>query len=80
MALRPNTHQDTCQVQVTLEKFEERYAILRSPHGFEYRWPIKNLPESIQIGETIFLTLKTDNMLKDQQYKNMRELLTEMIN
>lgn len=80
MPLKTHTPKDTYQIQAALEKFEERYAILRSPLGFEYRWPIKHLPDNIQIGETIFLSIKTENMLKDEQYKNMRDLLTEMIN
>ncbi len=68
------------QIKATLESFEERYAILRTQDSQKIKWPIKNLPDSAKIGETITLKLTTAIDQTDLDYEHKRQLLEELIN
>lgn len=69
------------QIKATLESFEERYAILRTQDSQNIiKWPIKNLPDSAKIGETITLKLTTAIDQTDLDYEHKRQLLEELIN
>ncbi|MFA6521393.1 MAG: DUF3006 family protein [Candidatus Gracilibacteria bacterium] len=67
-----------------LTRFEERYAVLVAEDGSEIRWPIKNLPDQIQIGDSVELKINTKKIaeaqVEDEKYANMRKLLEELIN
>lgn len=63
-----------------LERFEERFAVLNSEVLGEFRWPIKNLPENVQAGETIELSVRTRGINEDEKLTRMRKLLEELIN
>ena len=76
--------QSTCSLIAKLERFEGEFAVLGSEGLSEFRWPIKNLPMNIGIGETVILKVSsqreqigTDN---DEKYAHMRKLLEELIN
>ncbi len=63
-----------------LERFEERFAVLLGDSGLELRWPIKNLPDNVKLGDTIALKISTTKVEDDEKYANMRRLLEELIN
>lgn len=63
-----------------LERFEERFAVLLGDAGLELRWPIKNLPENIKLGDTIALKIGAPAVEDDEKYARMRRLLEELIN
>lgn len=71
---------DDSNIQFILDRFEERYAVLRHELHGEIRWPIKYLPETTRIGEPIMVCAFTEQQQKDQQYDKMRRLLEELIN
>lgn len=79
MALKKKTKVLPFSLKARLERFEERYAILRG-EGIELRWPIKQLPDNVNPGDEVTVMLKTKTILQDDEYRNMRKLLTELVN
>lgn len=78
------SQQSTCSLTAKLERFEGEFAVLNSEGLAEFRWPIKNLPTNIGVGEIVILKVNsqreqssTDN---DEKYAHMRKLLEELIN
>ena len=82
---------DRYKIEAKLMRFEERFAVLAVGGGaiadasqtesqLEIRWPIKNLPENIRLGDTVYLKIKTQKMEEDEKYTRMRRLLEELIN
>lgn len=72
--------QDFFSLNATLNRFEERFAVLHNESIGEFRWPIKNLPENVKIGDTVVLKVSTQNSENEEKYENMRKLLEELIN
>lgn len=75
-----NASSDFLSIQAVLERFEERFAVLRNESIGELRWPIKNLPEGVAIGNTVVLKISTKKSEDDEKYARMRKLLEELIN
>lgn len=79
---------DKYRLECKLVRFEERVAVLSvageigsaTESVFELRWPIKNLPENIRPGDTVYIKLNTQKMEEDEKYARMRRLLEELIN
>lgn len=71
---------DSYTLGAKLIRFEERFAVLQSEHLGEFKWPIKNLPENVKVGETVFLRAITPSVEEDEKYARMRKLLEELIN
>ena len=75
-----STSQDFYSLTAKLERFEERFAILTNENVGEFRWPIKNLPENVKIGDTVVLKVSTQQLENDEKYIHMRRLLEDLIN
>ena len=67
------------ELPVMLARFEERFAVLVHEES-EIRWPIRYLPDSINIGDTVTLKLLTKQQADEEKYVRMRRLLEELIN
>lgn len=63
-----------------LVRFEDRFVVLAHEALGEFRWPIKNLPENLKIGDTITLKISTPSGEEEEKYMRMRRLLEELIN
>lgn len=67
-----------------LDRFEERYAVLRNENTGEVRWPIRLIPEYVKIGDEITMQLidkkLASSQSEDEKYKLMQRLLEELIN
>lgn len=74
------TPQDQYSIQATLERFEDKFAVLKNETYGEFRWPVKNLPEDLQIGETILIKISTQKLEQEEKFEQMRRLLEELIN
>jgi hypothetical protein len=74
------TQKRNCMQNVILVRFENQYAVLQNEQGIEYFWPVSELPETINQGETLVLSVKTIAMQKEEEFERMRTLLTELIN
>lgn len=64
----------------TLERFEERFAILKNETLGEFRWPLENFPKDSRVGDIIFLKMSTQKNEEEEKYARMRKLLEELIN
>lgn len=56
------------------------FAVLSNEMLGEFRWPIKNLPENIKIGDVVELKAVTSKIEEEEKYERMRRLLEELIN
>lgn len=72
--------QNEYSLPARLEKIEAEFAVLRNETIGEFRWPIKNLPANLQIGETVHLKITTQENEEEAKYARMRRLLEELIN
>lgn len=63
-----------------IERFEGQFAVLSNELIGEFRWPIKNLPDNIHLGDTVALNVTTDKIEEEEKYARMRRLLEELIN
>lgn len=71
---------DFFSLPAVLKRFEDRFAVLQNESVGEIKWPIKNLPENVQIGGTVTLKISTQKVEEDEKYARMRKLLEELIN
>lgn len=63
-----------------LERFEERYAVLRNEATGEIRWPIRQFPDTVKVGDQVKLKLATAKEDEAEKYRLQRRLLEELIN
>lgn len=74
----------TYSLPAKLERFDGLFAIFSNEKTGEFRWPIKNLPENVHIGETILFKISTPETEQktgeEEKYSRMRKLLEELIN
>lgn len=87
---------DNHSINATLMRFEGRLAVLYAQDCGEIRWPLAQLPASVQIGDSITLKLDTNKEvvpfghtnclasprlgLQEEKYMHMKKLLEELIN
>jgi hypothetical protein len=64
----------------TLNRFEERLAVIKTPDGGEILWPIKNLPDEIKAGDSLTLTLTTGQEQTADQADLAKSMLNEILN
>lgn len=72
--------ENTTALTATLVRYDDRYGVFQSESAPEFRWPIKNLPDSVKLGESVTFTAATQKTQQESQYIRMRQLLEEMIN
>lgn len=65
--------------EMVIDRFEEKYAILKGAEGQEIVWPIKKLPDEIKKGEVIRLTLSTAKTETEEREKIAKALLNEIL-
>lgn len=78
MGLRRDENEDILGMTFTLQKFEGRYAVLKSDDpeiGF-IKWPIKKLQDNAKEGDRIAIKVKDT----EEQYDLKRRLLEELVN
>lgn len=82
MQIQTQSEGEPTPIECTVSQINGDFAILkpRDESLPEYRWPLAQLPENIQSGDTLLLTAKTPAMQKDTEYEHMRHLLAELIN
>lgn len=71
---------DSYTLTAKLERFEAIFAVLSHEMLGEFRWPIKNLPENIKVGDVVELKAITSKIEEEEKYERMRRLLEELIN
>jgi hypothetical protein len=59
-------------------KFENKFAILENAIYGKINWPIKRLPDEINIGAKVYLTAQLNE--PNNKNTNLKQLLEELIN
>lgn len=67
-------------MQATIIGFQDRYALLQLESNDTVKWPITQLPHSIQTGDQIKIKILTEQELESDKAKEMKEILRELIN
>ncbi|HLD27818.1 MAG TPA: DUF3006 domain-containing protein [Patescibacteria group bacterium] len=64
----------------TLDRFEEKLAVIKTLDGGEIFWPIKNLPDEVKAGDSLTLTLETDREQTSGKAELAKSMLNEILN
>lgn len=68
------------ELPVTIERFENQFAVLRNDMTGEFKWPANNLPLDARNGDSLILTACLQKNSEKEKYSNMRVMLEELIN
>lgn len=72
--------EDLYTLKAVLQRFEGRKAILFSEILGEIAWPIRNLPDDVQVGDWVTLKISSSKTKTDEKLDKMRQLLEELVN
>ena len=91
-----NFAEQTGKMEATLIVIEGQYAHLKIENGIEgegsvMQWPLDKLPEGIQVGDSVTISLNFDlseerqEMIREQdkkeeKFQDMRKLLEDLVN
>lgn len=75
MAEKNNDYSINC----VIDRFEEKFAVLRGQNGQEFLWPIKNLPDDASAGTSVRLTISTAKTESAEQEKLAKTMLNEIL-
>jgi len=67
-------------LEFTLSRFEERMAIIYNDIIGEIKWPIKNLPEDLQIDDNFTLKAISPESQEQEQVHALQQTLELLIN
>ena len=62
----------------TVDRFEGKAALLRFQDGQEFRWPLKSLPDDVQEGSTVRVSMTTSAMDEAERERLARTMLNEL--
>lgn len=66
-------------IEGKIEKFEDKMAVIKTADGQELRWPIKNLPEDIEVGSPVRLVLSTTQTIAEERDKIAKNILNQIL-
>ena len=72
-------YQDRPAVAGTVEKFEGKNVVIATVDGQRLLWPIKNLPEGVEVGSAIRLILSTAKTDDDERQQMAKTILNEIL-
>jgi len=67
-------------VTFIIDRFEDRFAVLRGEDGLEINWPKKQLPKGAVEGSAVVLKIMLEKEDMDERRKTAKELLSEILN
>lgn len=62
-----------------IDRFEEKFAVLKDQAGQDFLWPIKNLPDDAKAGMTVRLNITTDKTASQEREQLAKTLLNEIL-
>ena len=69
---------DSSALKGKVEKFEDKMAIIIAD-GNKFSWPIKNLPEDIEVGSEVRLILTTTKTDEEEREKMAKTILNQVL-
>jgi hypothetical protein len=70
---------DVHALKATIIRFEGRFAVLETDEGVTIRWPIKQLPDDVQEGEWVRLTVSSDKTEEETHQQLAREVINSLL-
>ncbi len=71
---------DKLEVEFILKKFQDRNAVLYNESTGNILWPIKKLPDYLEIGDQVTLRLVTEESIEQEHSEILKKVLEEIIN
>lgn len=66
-------------LKTTIDRFEGKFAVLKTEDGQEILWPIGNLPEDAKEGSAVRLSISTSKTDEEEKTKLAKSLLEEIL-
>lgn len=71
---------DRHQLKVTVKKFEGKFAVLETSERLCFSWPIKDLPDDVEVGTRIRLIAATSRTDEQEREQLAKAVLNAIIN
>jgi len=62
-----------------IEKFEDKMAIITTSDGYNFSWPIKKLPDDLQVGSEVKIKLSTSRTEEAESEMIAKNVLNEIL-
>ncbi len=66
-------------LKATIDRFEGKFAVLKTDDGQEILWSISNLPEDAKEGSAVRLSIHTSKTDEEEKIKLAKSLLEEIL-
>jgi len=73
------TEEKTYSISATIDRFEEKKAVLITEDKQTILWDIKNLPEDAEVGSVVRLLITTSKTQSEEQEKIAKKMLNQII-
>jgi hypothetical protein len=70
---------DTHSLNVTVGRFEGKFAVLEAEDGLTVRWPIKQLPDDIQEGAFVRLSVSSAKTDEESHQQLARAVINSLL-
>lgn len=67
-------------IKGALDRFENKLAVIKTESGAEILWPISELPEELNAGSAVLLTLSNQADQEEQRQALAQAMLNEILN
>ncbi|OGY43355.1 MAG: hypothetical protein A2731_00655 [Candidatus Buchananbacteria bacterium RIFCSPHIGHO2_01_FULL_39_8] len=62
-----------------IDRFEDKMAVIITKDGQKLLWPIKNLPDDVEIGRMVRIVLSTDKTQVEEREKIAKTILNKIL-
>ena len=69
---------DNFAISGKVEKFENKMAVIQAD-GNTFNWPIKNLPDDVEVGTQVRLLLTTTKTEEEEREKMAKTILNQVL-
>jgi hypothetical protein len=70
---------DKYEQSAVVKKFEDKLAVLVLEDNQKINWPIKDLPEDVEQGSKIRITISSSTSKEEERKKLAKELINEIL-
>lgn len=74
-----NPDQKKYYLKAKIESFEGKFALIKTEDKQKLLWPIKNLPDDIQVGSLVRLVISTSKTDEEERERVAKTMLNEIL-
>lgn len=74
-----NPDQKKYYLKAKIESFEGKFALIKTEDKQKLLWPIKNLPDDIQVGSLVRLVISTAKTDEEERERVAKTMLNEIL-